>query len=355
MSHPHTDVGAGTPGESVWPLLSVVLRWRWLTIVTPIALAIMVGVGSLQSRRQYVAHASFVPQDAGPSRGSLGAIAAQLGMPQLSSMVGATTTATPQFYNDLLHSREVLRAAVIDTYTVTAGRPFRGTLIQYFKIRKSNETDAVLAAIKQLDSKVLATAVDRNTGIVRLSIRTKDRELSQKLARRLLDLVNDFNLRRRQSQVGSEAQFTERRSREALSDLRRAEGALAAFHSRNRQYESSPDLRVVEAGLQRQVTMAQQIYMTLAQQYEMAKVEAVRTTPVITVLDSPERLVEELPRGTVKKAALTWVLASILAFIVAATFEQLERMRTADSAGYRRLRDIWQKMRTPGTRERESA
>lgn len=330
----------GRPEESVFPFINAILRWRMLTIVAPLVLAALVGIVSLSMGRRYVAQASFVPQESGPSRGSLGAIAAQLGMSQLSSMVGSTTSASPQFYNDLLHSRELLRAAVTDTYTVAHPKPFKGTLVQYFNIRGDDETESALKAIRRFEETMLATSVDRNTGIVHLTVTSKSRELSEQLARRMLDLVNDFNLRRRQSQVGAEAAFTERRTTEALQDLRKAEGDLSAFHTRNRQFEQSPELRTAEAGLQRQVTMAQQIYITLAQQYEMAKVEAVRTTPVITILDSPERLVEPQPRRTVQKVLLTFVLGAVVGTLIAFSLERMERLRETDPAGYSKLQSL---------------
>ena len=336
------------PSESVWPFINAIVRWRMLTLYLPLLVALLVGVFSFMSGRKYVAQATFVPQDAGVSRGSLGAIAAQLGMSQLSAMVGPTTTATPQFYNDLLHSRELLRAAVTDTYTVTHPKPFKGTLVQYFDIDTGNETESALRAIRRFEERMLATSVDRNTGIVRLAVTTKSRDLSEQIARRMLDLVNDFNLRRRQTQVGAERGFTERRTSEALDDLRRAEANLTAFYSRNRQFEQSPELRAAEGGLQRQVSIAQQIYITLAQQYEMAKVEAVRTTPVITVLDSPERLVEPQPRRTVQKALLAFVLSAVLGILFALSLERLERLKVSDPVEYERLRGL---LRPFGRRE----
>ena len=331
---------AELPTDSVWPFLNAIVRWRFLTIYIPIAFALLVGAISFSMGRRFVAQASFVPQEGGPSRGSLGAIAAQLGMPQLSAMVGSTTTATPQFYNDLLHSRELLRAAVTDTYAITHPKPFSGTLVEYFGIKGNDDTESALRAIRRFEETMLATSVDRNTGIVRVHVTTKSRDLSEQLARRMLDLVNDFNLRRRQSQVSAERAFTERRTSEALQDLRKAEADLAAFHKRNRQFEQAPELRTAEAGLQREVTMAQQIYITLAQQYEMAKVEAVRTTPVITILDSPEGLVEPQPRRTVQKALLTFILSSLILSVLAFSLERIQRLRETDPAGYER----WQQL-----------
>jgi uncharacterized protein involved in exopolysaccharide biosynthesis len=118
------------------------------------------------------------------------------------------------------------------------------------------------------------------------------------VSRRLLELVNDFNLRRRQTQAGAEREFDARRAAAALDTLRAAEAALADFRASNIDFSRSPRLGTREAELQRRVTLAQQIYTTIAQRYEIASIEAVRNTPVITVLDGPEGLVEAQPRYT---------------------------------------------------------
>jgi len=110
--------------------------------------------------------------------------------------------------------------------------------------------------------------------------------------------VNDFNLRRRQTQAGAEREFDQRRAQAALDSLRTAEANLAEFRATNIDFSRSPRLATREAELQRRVTLAQQIYTTIAQRYELANIEAVRNTPVITVVDAPEGLVEARPRYT---------------------------------------------------------
>ena len=157
--------------------------------------------------------------------------------------------------------------------------------------------------------RVLTVSVDRTTGIVRIQVNTKNRQLSALIARRLLELVNEFNLRRRQTQAGAEQQFDAVRSRAALDSLHGAENALADFRTTNIDFSRSPRLATREAELQRRVTLAQQIYTTIAQRYELASIEAVRNTPVITVLDAPEGLVEAQPRHSVQIALAVLLVA----------------------------------------------
>ena len=176
-------------------------------------------------------------------------------------------------------------------------------------------------------NQMLIVTVDRTTGIVRLEVRTKNRQLSAIVARRLLDFVNEFNLRRRQTQAGAEREFTARRARAALDSLHSAETGLADFRATNIDFSRSPRLATRESEWQRRVALAQQIYTTVAQRYELANIEAVRNTPVITVLDAPEGLVEAQPRYT-RQIVLAALLAGlVIACAIALRAERLPGSR----------------------------
>jgi uncharacterized protein involved in exopolysaccharide biosynthesis len=175
--------------------------------------------------------------------------------------------------------------------------------------------------------RILSVAVDRPTGIVRLEVRTRNRQLSALVARRLLDLVNDFNLKRRQTQAGAEREFVARRTRAALDSLRVAEATLADFRAANIDFSRSPRLTARETELQRRVTLAQQIYTTVAQRYELANIEAVRNTPIITVLDAPEGLVEARPRYTLAKMIAAFLVGLLIATVLALRAERLPAHR----------------------------
>ena len=339
----HSPSGETDAIASPWPYLALVFRWKYLTIGMPLLIAALVGAGLLLTPRQYVARGSFVPQEAGPSRGSLGTIAAQLGMGQLSALVGSQTSSSPQFYAALMRSQEVLLAVADATYETPTPQAFKGTLRDYFDIQDSDSDRARLRAIRRLNEKALAVDVDRNTGIVHFTVTLKNRALAGQVAAKFLEVVNDFNLKRRQGQVGREREFVERRANEALQELREAEATLASFHRRNRQFTESPDLQAVEGGLRRRVDLAQQLYVTLAQQFEMAKIEAVRNTPVITTIDEPRNVVAAVPRGTVMKTLTALVLSTLLGLGLALATERFRLARSTDNTGYeefRRVRDL---------------
>jgi uncharacterized protein involved in exopolysaccharide biosynthesis len=309
-----------------------ILRKRWRIVLgVPIVLATIAFGASIARSRQYSAHAAFLASEPSAMSGSLGAlssVASQLGIPALSAVAQSSASLSPQFYGDLLTSNALLHAVVTTSYNASAveengGKPFKGTLVEYFGPSAKTQTDRELAAMDQMTRGMLTVAVDRPTGIVRFDIRSKNRELSALVSRRLLDLVNDFNLRRKQTQAGAEREFAARRARAALDTLHAAETGLADFRTTNIDFSRSPRLATRESELQRRVSLAQQIYTTVSQRYELANIEAVRNTPVITVLDPPEGLVEARPRYT-RQIVLGVFLVGL--FAAAAVVLSLERL-----------------------------
>jgi uncharacterized protein involved in exopolysaccharide biosynthesis len=304
----------------------VALRARIrLLIVLPIVLALIALAFNITRPRMFQARAAFLasePQSLSGSLGALSSIASQLGMPSLSAVAQSTATGSAQFYGDLLTSNAITHDIVTTVYDASKpgefdGVPFKGTLVEYSKAKAKTTADREVAAMRYFSKSVLKVTVDRATGIVRFNVRTKNRQLSTQIARRLLDLINDFNLRRRQTQAGAEREFDQRRAQAALDSLRAAEADLAGFRAGNIDFSQSPRLGSREAELQRRVTLAQQIYTTVAQRYELANIEAVRNTPVITVVDAPEGLVEARPRYTALIVLGAFAIGVAIAVVIA--------------------------------------
>jgi uncharacterized protein involved in exopolysaccharide biosynthesis len=327
---PHLD-GPRSPDAEVlrWYLAALRKHWR-LVVAIPVVLSVLAGAFSLSRARPYAARAAFLssePSSISGSLGALGNVASQLGIPALSAVAQNSATLSTQFYGDLLTSNAVLHAVVTTPFDASAvaengGKPFKGTLVDYYKASGTTEADRELATMDAVAHGMVIVTVDRVTGIVRFEVRTKNRQLSALVARRLLDLVNDFNLRRRQTQAGAEREFTARRARAALDTLRAAENALADFRATNIDFSRSPRLATRETELQRRIALAQQIYTTVAQRSELANIEAVRNTPVITVLDAPEGLVMALPRFTRQIVLGAFVIGLVIASVIALVLER---------------------------------
>lgn len=276
---------------------ALVAAWPVLAVSAVVGGAIGLAIAVIPPRR-YVATASFMPQRPPAPESSLGQLAAQLGV----GVALGRPAETPQFYSDLLRTREIVRDVVLTSYPpASGGEPL--TLLSVYGVRQRDSTEAVQAAIEQL-MEDLTVRTSRTSGIITLEISQRDPGIALGIARRFLELVNDYNLRRQQSQARAEREFLEHRLATARSELAAAEGALTSFFTRNRSFREAPLLVAEQERLQRRVTLAQEVYTSLAQSYERSRIDEVRNTPVITIIETPEHFLLRKPRYTVLKATL---------------------------------------------------
>ncbi|HEY9226730.1 MAG TPA: hypothetical protein VIP11_08800, partial [Gemmatimonadaceae bacterium] len=151
----------------------------------PIAFALVALALSLSRSRMFEARAAFIasePQSLSGSLGALSSVASQLGVPALSALASSSATGSAQFYGDLLLSNAIAHDVVTTTYDATAtgeygGKPFKGTFIEYSRANAKTDADKEVAAIRYLGKTVVKVSVDRPTGIVRFTVRTKNRVL----------------------------------------------------------------------------------------------------------------------------------------------------------------------------------
>ena len=329
LAAPPNGSAATSRAPTIWTYGIVLLRHRTLMLGIPaVAVAVAVAV-SLSAPREYVAPASFVPQEPSRAASGLGQVASQLGIAPLRPDMSSA-----QFYMDLLQSREVLRSVLRTSYRALGDSPGSASLIGYFGLQGLDSSAAVISGIREL-RRIIDVRGDRTTGLVRLEVHTTNPQLSVQVAARFLELVNDYNMRRRQSQARAERQFVEQRLTASQQALSSAEYGLAAFYGRNRRFADSPVLTAEESRLERVVMLRQQLYLNLAQNHELAKIEEVRNTPVITVVESPEGFVEARSRGTLRTAAVAGILAVFFAAVLTFLLEYLHRARVESAEEYR--------------------
>jgi uncharacterized protein involved in exopolysaccharide biosynthesis len=273
----------------------LLLRNRIMILRMVLVAVILAVIAALLAKRDFTSASVFMPQGRSTATSaSMSGLAAQLGL----TMASSDPTQNPAFYADLIKAR-----AILDP-TVAAFVP------QLRAAYDITETDTAVAR-EQLRlelSKHIAAAVDARTGVVRLAVNAPDPKLAQAINRTLLDVVNDFNLRGRQSQAGAEREFIEKRLSEVRAQLRSAEDRLADFLRSNRNYQNSPDLLFAYNRLNRQVSDQQQLASMLEQSYERSKIDEARDTPVITLVESPNLPVRPDSRGLGKKLENALVL-----------------------------------------------
>jgi len=305
------------PGDediSLLAAINVLLANRWRIISLGLVVAVvLVGIGFVRPR-QYTAKASFVPQSKAPQ--TVSGIAAQFGL----TLPGQKGDESPAFYMELLESRGVLRAAALTEYSAATSRTGKrgpSTLVDAYQKPGKPLDIRIDATIRRLEKDV-GSSLSNKSGMVTLTARSESAQLSQQIANRLLQLLNQFNLDRRRSQAAEERRFTESRVAEVKAELRTAEDRLQYFLQANRDYTNSPNLRFQEERLTADITLLRQLYTTLSQAFEQAKIDEVRDTPVITVVELPEVPVRPDSRGLLLRALGGMIAGMLLGAALAA-------------------------------------
>lgn len=274
--------------------LAVAWRQSRRAVFIVVAACTIAGIlAAAWANRRWRADSAFLPQTTTGMPTGIASLAAEFGISAPMSSAGES----PAFYVALIRSRELLREALrAPIRPDSAGSIARDsagadtlaeTWFSQFAPADGSSRQREDAAIEQLKRRVALNA-DERTGLVHVAVRMGSPEEAEALNRRILDLVNDFNLRRRRTRAAAERAFVDERLAEAGRELRNTENALRQFSESNSSVERSPRLQLEQGRLLRRVELAQQLYVTLAQAREQAYLEEVRTTPVVTIVDRPE-------------------------------------------------------------------
>ena len=289
MIVPAPGPAAGAPSDqiSLIELGTAVLRRRWMIARAVLWTGLVIGLLVWGKSPSYTTLTAFTTQTPGSSSSSLAGfsgIAAQFGVSVPSGSGGAS----PDLYVMLLQSPDFLRPVVLDRYAFmdTDRNKQDATLIDLWEIEEESHGRAIDTAVKTLLGS-LAITDNTTTGVVSVGVTTAWPQLSSLVARKILSLVDSFNLSLRQQQATAIAGFTDARLEQAQQELHAAEGALARFLETNRNFAGAPRLMLERDRLQRVVTQKQGVYMTLVQTYEQARIDAVRNTPSIVVVQPP--------------------------------------------------------------------
>lgn len=321
---------------SVLRPVTIVLRSRWAIIGFPLAMVALVVVLTLLQEPRFTARAQFMPQQQDRQASRVAGLAAQFGV-DLST---ASDGLSPQFYADLLHSREILERVALEEFRIREsgeGGGARANLVELYEVEGGTEPERLMNAVRRLRENVDVT-VNRETGVVSFSVKTPWRDVSVAVAERLLTLINEFDRRTRRSQASEEREFIEGQLREAEEALLAEEDSLQAFLDRNLRIDNSPQLRFQRERLQRRVVLRQEVYTSLAQSLEQAKIQEVRNTPVITIVESPQTPPRADPRRLKVKVALASILGLLFALMWAFGREYMARVRQTEPEEYDEFR-----------------
>lgn len=334
----HTGPGSngrgGGSSRSLLALVTLALRHRRLLIGLPLAVMALAVVLSFIVPAEHTATSRLVPETEQDMPSDIAGMAAQFGV-----AMGAGQTESLDFYAQLLQSHELLSAVALHEYefaTDDGEETLRGDLITLYDIDGDSQKERVNAAVKRLDGD-LSAIMDRAANVLVLEVRAPWPDLAESINRRILTLVNDFNLERRQSRAAREQAFLEQRVAEAEAELTAAENRLQEFVENNRRYSESPETALEFSRLQRRVDRLQQVYSAMTQNLEQARVDAIRNVPVVTVLDRPEGTAEQTSPRLMVNAVLGFLLGAALAACILLLGEILRSARRSNPRDYSEL------------------
>ena len=287
-------------------VLTTAVRRKQLVLGVPLLAALAGAALALLQGPSYSAESRFTPQVREGTHAKLAGLASQFG---INVPMSGSINESIDFYASLLNSTQLLRETVLSHFP--NGPSSRATLVQWYRSRGRTADEKVRRTVDRLrdDSRI---STDPKAGIVTLRVSAPSPLLAEQVNKRLLELVNEFNLRKRLSAAAAERVFIENRMAQAEAELIRAEAALQQFATHNRQLGSSPQLRLEQSRLERQVDLRQEVFVSLSQSYEQARVDEVRNTPLITIIDSPERSARRDRGGVVLSSLLGALLGLTL-------------------------------------------
>lgn len=298
---------------------------------------------SLVLPTRWTAKLRFVPESGSsielPS--GIGALAGELGF----SLPGADPMSSPDFYAAVTRSRSLLEKTLQSSFPVPEGMAAEGDslpLIDILRIEDDTPRERVEKAVEWLRDHS-AARVDNKTGTIEVEVELPDPELAATVATYMVGQLNDFNQRTRNLRARERRKFTEARTAEAQQDLEQAEEALRAFLTRNRTFESSPQLLFEHGRLDRQVQLRQEVYQTLRREFEVARIEEVNDTPVLTVIDPAVPPAKPSSPKRLRMALVAVVLGLLLGVTLAFMREYLNRSRELQPVAYQRVVEAWRR------------
>lgn len=305
---PQSPLPAPPREPSLADLVAVVRRQRRLVLGIPLIATAVILVGTLLWPRSYLSTASFTPQSTESKVSRLAGLASQFGV----ALPLGDTGPSLAFYAELLKSRTVLDSVIDTEYSFEVdGRRFSGRLEDFLRVSGKTEPIRHEAALKKL-RRVVGVSTNPTANLVKVSMKSRWAPLSEAVLQRMLGIVNEFNLVRRQSQASAERKFVGERLEGAKAAVDSATARLQAFLQRNRDYRQSPMLTFEQDRLAREVTLRQQLYTSLAQAYDQARIDEVRDTPVITLVEHPNLPAKPVPMNLLLKAALTLLVGGLI-------------------------------------------
>ncbi len=315
-----TDSPAATEGFSLYAVGARLLEARRVLLVWML-IGIAVGVASaFLTRSTYTSRATIVAVSSGGGDARVRGLASQLGIAELASLGAAAQGSSPQFLVQLAGSPVVLERIVQDSVALDdSTATVRVTDLLLPPRDGGGEANAEALRVRRAAlalHRLITVWQVRETGSVRVEVRTEWAAVSHHVATALIQAVNDVNIEIGRGQAKQERRFVEARLLERGAELRAAEASQARFLSENREFRNSAGLNFEHDRLQRVVIMQQQLYSTLAQSVEDARIREIRDVAVVSLVEPPVMPLERDSRVLVLRALIGIIVGLLIGVIL---------------------------------------
>lgn len=292
-------------------LIALLRRHRGKILGVGALCAFALGATGIVGKRQWEARSAFTSFQSGSALpGSLSALSQQLGVQLPQNGDGGT----PLFYSVLIRSRGVMRALLAQPYPfVDSDSRDLGAVLEVKEdvtgdLRREATVDKLL--------KALAVDLNRESGIVIVTVKTPDPQVSLWINSSLLKLMDTYFGAIRRTRAGSERRFADEQRIVSKGEVRTAERALEAFLRNNKNYSGSPALMTQYEQVSREVSLRQSVYSSLEQAFYKARLDEARDTPSISVIEQPVRPPKPMSRFILLRVLFGFVLGAVVVALI---------------------------------------
>lgn len=300
-------------------LIGVFVRYIKFIFIVPFVVGIVSIIYVLVATPIYQSAVTMYPitKDQG---GPLKDLAVSLGM----------ASKTDGFYlHEVLKSRRISKKIIYNKYEVE-GHKDSLNLIQFFgfnemEISENRKFEATLRAIKA----VVNISDDKETGLVRISVMTKDKKLCRDIAEYYTIAVTDYLQNEQKNQIKQSVEFTYNRLIEVRAELLEAEDDLIEFQEKNAQ-ALSPTLSLELKRKYKKIELIQNVVILLEKQLELLKIEEVRERPVVNILDRADIYDKHIKPQKRKVVVANTFISFLIAFAGVILYEKAKKYRVLD-------------------------
>lgn len=298
-------------------LVTPIVEKRRRIVVGSILVALATAAFVASTPRKHKAELSLTPVVSNKSTTALGGIAALAG-----ASINTGYQLTPARMVELLQSRTVL--AGVGKSQVTPAT--RETVIERFLGEKYTRNDE--EEIEKHLERLLSVSTNKETGTVTLAVKHRDTLLARVVASRIVDSASQIFVRTSKAQAQQLRIAQEGRVDAARAQLSRAEERRREFNFSNRAVPGFSAAAIERERVNREVQLAEQVYLQAATDRESAYARELEATPTVVVQDPLPPVLPKVRKRLALKTAIAG-LTSFTAFCIFAVLVDLVRRRLA--------------------------